>query len=185
MCCFETYGCEQTVELGSLNAHESQCPFRLCQICEIPLSPTHDHNCVESMKTEKIDLLSKLNESNRNSKKLLDRISTLIQNLSLLSLSSKTVTIGNKMSESGQLLFQCNQYMRLSFTEHMFLGPTPQVMIDIHYDCINELLYCFESYNAFIIIRLGSDTYKKMVANLSKNGLNIKSIGISIVSNLN
>ena len=180
-CSFETFGCEQTVEVGSLNTHENQCPFRLCQICEIPLSPNVDHNCLEIMKTENTDLLSKLKES----KKLLEQNSTLIQSLSLFPLTLKTVTTGDQTLDLGELLFECNQYIRLSFVKRLYFRRTLSVILYIDFFSIDEVLYCSESSKPLLVLKLDIHSYKKMLETASQYGLNIKSIGISIDLNLN
>ena len=183
-CNFESFGCKQLTEFSSFKKHWKECPFRRCKSCEMPLNSNVDHNCIQVLKKDRNEWKTKFNALNNQN-------NTLIKNLSSLPLSYKTMTIGDhKSCSSGVIQFESQINIKLSFEVRRIVcigflrlcsHSTINFNLWILYKFIDEVMYCLESPKPILIIRLGFQSYKRLLEEFAKYyHLKNKSIGILI-----
>ena len=119
-CNYESNGCQEVVEFGSLSSHLKECLHRICSKCGFTLGRVEDHNCVQLLISDNkrlkqelnqcLNQFSSLKEVKNNNNELNDKISKLEsqlvkqktrkKQLNALELKYKSVSEINKQLEN-------------------------------------------------------------------------------------
>ena len=62
-CDYYLNGCEELVEIGSLEDHIKRCLRRLCNTCDLSFGRSVDHNCIELLKNDRNNFKEKYEKS--------------------------------------------------------------------------------------------------------------------------
>ena len=171
-CNYKWNGCEEVVELGSLQKHLNECAFSLCKTCDMTLGSVDDHNCIQLLTKDRNDWKIKSNEMKVKNSKLSKRMKKWKQkylkcdqtlkevinenlkfktNISHYSFYPRSVSLGLMISNINNWVIHFNSSLEL-------INWSSEQTIYIDYKSINELMHYSDSSESMLFIRVDTQS---------------------------